>query len=190
MKAVRCGGFDGSSRGKDFGLPLPRRHRFLGRKPSEPCRGSADTNSTSTQHCPPAALAPCERLLLMISARQPHGWAATASETPSLRHAAQCCTCYLLLVCCSSHTPLCRLRQGHRACSTSECDMPYLSSSPITLTAAWPCVAKQLVPSGGHVQVRWPGPSNGPVGTGISRWTRFNRGKSHSTHARTCGGTS
>ena len=46
MKAVRCGDALGSSRGKDFGLPLPRRARFLGRKPSEPWRGSAAYHRT------------------------------------------------------------------------------------------------------------------------------------------------
>ncbi len=36
MKAVRWGGLEASSLGKDFTLPFPRRQRFLGRKPRLP----------------------------------------------------------------------------------------------------------------------------------------------------------
>lgn len=39
MKAVRWGGLEASSLGKDFTLPFPRRQRFLGRKPRLPWRG-------------------------------------------------------------------------------------------------------------------------------------------------------
>lgn len=41
MKAVRWQGLEASSLGKCLALPFPRRQRFLGRKPSEPQRGSA-----------------------------------------------------------------------------------------------------------------------------------------------------
>jgi hypothetical protein len=33
--------------------------------------------------------------------------------------------------------------------------------------------SKQLVPSGRQALMRWASPSDGPVGTGISRWARF-----------------
>lgn len=36
MKAVRWGCCEASSRGNALHLPRPRRHRFLGRKPSDP----------------------------------------------------------------------------------------------------------------------------------------------------------
>lgn len=42
MKAVRCGGLEASSLGKDFTLPFPRLQRLRGRKPSDPWRGCSN----------------------------------------------------------------------------------------------------------------------------------------------------
>ncbi len=64
MKPVRWHGLLGSSRGKALILPLPRRQRFLGRKPSDPQRGSARAQPPAVSDRPrparrrPAAGAP------------------------------------------------------------------------------------------------------------------------------------
>jgi hypothetical protein len=47
--------------------------------------------------------------------------------------------------------------------------MPLLSRSPITLTATWPFMATQLLPSGRQVHVQWASPSDAPVRTGIKQ---------------------